>query len=262
MSELRVRLIGGPTALLRLGGLRLLTDPTFDPPGEYPRPTGGVLTKLGGPAIDAEEVGAVDVVLLSHDQHADNLDHRGRAALGRASLVAATPEAAARLGGVARGLPPWTWTEVERRDGGGVLRVTAVPARHGPEGCEPVTGPVTGFVLSGEDLPTVYISGDNASLEVVQEIARRLGPVEVAVLFAGAARTTLFAGAPLTLTGALAVEAVRVLGVRHVVPVHLEGWSHFSEGPEVVRAAFAAASLSECLHLLAPGEEVTLGPEP
>lgn len=29
--------IGGPTVLLEIGGLRLLTDPTFDPAGtEYP----------------------------------------------------------------------------------------------------------------------------------------------------------------------------------------------------------------------------------
>jgi hypothetical protein len=30
---IEVRLVGGPTALLALPGLRLLTDPTFDPPG-------------------------------------------------------------------------------------------------------------------------------------------------------------------------------------------------------------------------------------
>lgn len=28
--------LGGPTALIAYGGLRLLTDPTFDAPGEYP----------------------------------------------------------------------------------------------------------------------------------------------------------------------------------------------------------------------------------
>ncbi len=27
--------IGGPTALIEVGGLRLLTDPTFDPPGKH-----------------------------------------------------------------------------------------------------------------------------------------------------------------------------------------------------------------------------------
>jgi L-ascorbate metabolism protein UlaG (beta-lactamase superfamily) len=31
-----LRYLGGPTALLELGGWRLLTDPTFDPPGDYP----------------------------------------------------------------------------------------------------------------------------------------------------------------------------------------------------------------------------------
>ena len=31
----RFTLIGGPTVLIELGGFRLLTDPTFDGPGEY-----------------------------------------------------------------------------------------------------------------------------------------------------------------------------------------------------------------------------------
>ena len=31
-------LIGGPTVLIEVAGFRLLTDPTFDPPGEYPLP--------------------------------------------------------------------------------------------------------------------------------------------------------------------------------------------------------------------------------
>ena len=74
-SETTLTLIGGPTVLIELDGLRLLTDPTFDPPGEYP---GGVLLKkTAGPALTAEQVGPVDAVLLSHDQHADNLDHGG-----------------------------------------------------------------------------------------------------------------------------------------------------------------------------------------
>ena len=30
-----IRLIGGPTALIEIGGFRLLTDPTFDQPGDY-----------------------------------------------------------------------------------------------------------------------------------------------------------------------------------------------------------------------------------
>jgi CspA family cold shock protein len=40
-----------------------------------------------------------------------------------------------------------------------------VPALHGPEGSEHLVGEVTGFVLAGPGLPTVYVSGDNASLD-------------------------------------------------------------------------------------------------
>lgn len=77
-----LRLIGGPTALISYGGLRLLTDPTFDPPGEYPRPgTSVVLRKVAGPALMIEEVEPIDAVLLSHDHHSDNLDRSGKAML-------------------------------------------------------------------------------------------------------------------------------------------------------------------------------------
>src|SRR6478735_8973476 len=66
MASLQITLIGGPTALIEIGGFRLLTDPTFDPPGDYQLPH-VTLTKLGLPALSADQVGPVDAVLLSHD---------------------------------------------------------------------------------------------------------------------------------------------------------------------------------------------------
>jgi L-ascorbate metabolism protein UlaG (beta-lactamase superfamily) len=104
--RLQVTYIGGPTALLELGGLRLLTDPTFDPAGsEYPSPA-TVLRKTQDPALSAEAVGAVDIVLLSHDHHFDNLDHGGRRALATAGQTLTTMAGAERLGGNAVGLAP------------------------------------------------------------------------------------------------------------------------------------------------------------
>jgi hypothetical protein len=47
---------------------------------------------------------------------------------------------------------------------------------------------VHGGVGLGEGLPTVYVSGDNASLDAVREIAERFAPVDTAILFAGAPR--------------------------------------------------------------------------
>ena len=253
---LTVWAVGGPTAVLELGGLRLLTDPTLSPAGVHESVPGRPLTKTEGPAFDVDAIGPIDVVLLSHDQHADNLDPAGREFLARVPLTLTTESAARRLGGTARSLASWHRIVLDR-PAGGTLEVVAVPARHGPEGCEPSTGEVTGFVVRGDGLPTVYVSGDNASLEVVHEIADRMGEIDVALLFAGAARTSLFDGAPLTLTGTDAAEAARLLDARWVVPLHVTGWAHFSEGPDDVRAAFAGANLADRLRVMEPGEIAT-----
>jgi L-ascorbate metabolism protein UlaG (beta-lactamase superfamily) len=74
------------------------------------------LEKLSGPALGAEAIGEVDAVLLSHDQHADNLDHSGKAFLAKAKRVLTTVAGAKRLGGHAEGLMPWATTELSGKD--------------------------------------------------------------------------------------------------------------------------------------------------
>ncbi len=92
--------VGGPTLLVEVAGWRLLTDPTFDPPGRhYAFGWGTSSTKLTGPAVAPDDLGPLDAVLLTHDHHADNLDDRGRALLPRAGTVVTTPSGARRLGG-------------------------------------------------------------------------------------------------------------------------------------------------------------------
>jgi len=78
VTDLRITHIGGPTVLIQFGGWRLLTDPTFDPPGQkYNFGWGTGSVKLAGPAVAASELGPIDAVLLTHDHHDDNLDPAG-----------------------------------------------------------------------------------------------------------------------------------------------------------------------------------------
>ena len=256
-----LRLVGGPTALIEYGGLRLLTDPTFDPPGEHPRPgTPVVLRKLAGPAVPAEELEPVDAVLLSHDHHADNLDPAGRALLPRVGRVLTTGAGADRLGGNAVGLEPDDEVVLEG-SGGGAVRVTAVAAEHGPPEVAAKNGPVIGFVLRAEGGPTMYVSGDNASVDVVRSIAAVHGPIDVAVLFVGGAQVPVIWGdAHLTLTPETAVEAALALGDAPIVPVHQDGWAHFTSDADDLRRAFAEAGLASRLRPVAPGERVSLEP--
>ncbi len=49
--------VGGPTLLVEVAGWRLLTDPTFDPPGRhYAFGWGTSSTKLAGPAVAADDL--------------------------------------------------------------------------------------------------------------------------------------------------------------------------------------------------------------
>ena len=52
-SNITLTLIGGPTVLIELAGLRFLTDPTFDEPGVY-QSAGVTLEKTSRPAVSAE----------------------------------------------------------------------------------------------------------------------------------------------------------------------------------------------------------------
>ncbi|MFI6044464.1 MBL fold metallo-hydrolase [Nocardia sp. NPDC051321] len=248
-NQLEVLHIGGPTVRLRYAGQTFLTDPTFDQPGDYPGPV--TLHKLIGPAVPADQVGPVDVVLLSHDEHADNLDNAGREFLRTAGTVLSTPGAAERIKGV-RGLENWETVTI------GGVRITGVPALHGPEGCESLTGIVTGFVLQADGQPTVYVSGDNASVDRVAKIVERIGKIDAAVLFVGAANVGHFGDIDLTLNARTAVQAAEVLGDAVIVPVHGEGWVHFSETLDRLSLLFEYAGRDKQLRIPPLGVAMTV----
>jgi L-ascorbate metabolism protein UlaG (beta-lactamase superfamily) len=244
-SLLTLTHIGGPTALLEFGPVRLLTDPTFDPAGSEYRSGPATLRKLSEPALSPHGVGPFDYVLLSHDHHFDNLDHSGRNLLANAKTVLTTEEGAGRLGGNSLGLEPWQTVDLFSPQGR-VLRVIATPARHGPKDHD--RGPVIGFALFFVDAPeqVVYFSGDTVWYEGVAEVGHRF-PIRAAILNLGAARVPEVGPFHLTMTADEAVEAARAFSGAAIVPLHFEGWAHFSESRKRVEEAFANAGLERRL---------------
>lgn len=249
--------VGGPTALIEIDGLRFLTDPTFDPADtSYDTPV-YTLRKTQGPAMTADALGELDAVLLSHDHHFDNLDRAGRVMLARARRVFTTAAGAARLGGNAIAIAPWERTTVEN-DAGRQLSLTGTPARHGPADGD--RGPVTGFLISDgalERAPAVYISGDTVWYDGVEQVARR-ADVRIAFLFVGAARVRQVGPAHLTFSAPEAVLAARAMPSSIIVPLHYEGWEHFSEGRSEIEREFAGAGLVDRLCWLPHGRTVVI----
>jgi L-ascorbate metabolism protein UlaG (beta-lactamase superfamily) len=240
--ELRLTHIGGPTVLIEVGGWRLLTDPTFDPPGQsYRFGWGTGSRKLAGPAIAASDLGAIDAVLLSHDHHDDNLDPAGRALLPSAGAVITTTSGAKRLAGNARGLAPWADTRLEA-PGRPTIDITATPCRHGPPLSHPIVGDVIGFALrwDGQEHGVLWISGDTVLYDGVREVADRF-EVGTALLHLGGVRFPISGPVHYTMTAAQAVELCEQVQPRTVIPIHYEGWKHFREGRDAIERELAEA---------------------
>ena len=240
-DEIKITYIGGATALLEVAGIRFLTDPTFDKSGAEFRNNLYVLHKTTDPTLSATGVGNIDVVLLSHDHHFDNLDNSGRNFLAGVKTVYTTPAGAERLGGNAVGLANWQTVEVPAKDGR-IITITGTPCRHGPVGGD--RGPVTGFVLGIKDVDkgSVYISGDTVWYEGVAAVADRFD-IKIAVLFMGAAVVKSVGPAHLTMTAGEAVEAARHFSHAQIVPLHFEGWAHFTESRAEIEREFGEARL-------------------
>lgn len=252
--EAKLSLVGGPTLLIQMNGVRLLTDPTFDEPSEY-ESSGIVLKKTTGPAISAEAIGAVDAVLVSHEQHLDNLDRAGRAFLPRAKNVFTTRAGAPKLGANAVGLATWETQTFEGRNGGR-LHITATPARHGPHGIEPMSGDVAGFAI-GVDEPgdAIYATGDTVWYQGVAEVAQRFRP-RLVIAFAGAARPR--GPFHVTMDNNDAIETAAAFPNAKIVAIHNDGWAHFSESAADLERVFERFGLGKRLIKIAPGETISV----
>ncbi len=256
MTGLTLTHIGGPTLLIEVGGWRILTDPTFDPPGRrYRFGWGTASTKTTGPALDPAELGPLDAVLLTHDHHADNLDDRGRSLLRAVDTVITTESGARRLGDGARSLRAWEVTRLEAPDRA-PIEVTGTPCRHGPPLSHPIVGDVIGFALTSADLPggALWISGDTVLYDGVEQVAQRID-VDVAVLHLGGVRFPVTGPLRYTMTAEDGLELSRAIRPRVTIPVHYEGWSHFRDGrTALARAESGPRAAGAAFTVLAPGE--------
>jgi L-ascorbate metabolism protein UlaG (beta-lactamase superfamily) len=256
--DCRITHIGTATLLLEIGSIRILTDPAFDPPGgSYSFGYGTSSTKLTAPAVRPEELGKIDVILLSHDQHEDNLDRAGRALLPLARQVLTTSAGAKRLGNNANGLRTLQSTIVksDRFEN----KVTAVPARHGSLGSHLIVGETTGFVLEWPEQKhgALYISGDTVWFNGINEIARRF-QIGTAILHIGKASFPVTGPIHFTFNTREAVRTIKVLNPRTVIPIHYEGWKHFREPRAEAEKQFAAAGMNNIVRWLPLGESTDI----
>lgn len=261
-GPLQATRIGGPTVLVEFDGWRILIDPTFDPPGRrYAFGLGTSSVKTAGPAVAIDDIGPLDLVLVSHDHHADNLDTAGRVLLDAARAVVTTASGAGRLGMPhVTGLVTGDTTRIAA-DGKPALEITATPCRHGPPLTRPLVGDVIGFAAGreGERRMALWVSGDTVLTRKLRATARELD-VDVAIVNAGGVRFDRTGPLRYTMTGRDVVRLLDVLRPRVAIPAHYDGWSHFVDGERGLRDAVSAAppAVRDIVRWLPDGQAVTI----
>lgn len=233
--------------LLEIGSVRILTDPVLDGGSKrYRLGPAAWATRYVGPAIAPETILPLDAVLLSHPHHPDNLDEAGRALLPAARQVITCSHAASALPVGTQGLEAWQETTISGNHGE-QIRVTAMPARHGPWWL-PGVHKVVGFVLQweGQEHGALYISGDTVWFRGIRQIAERFR-VGTAILHLGAVH--FWPPWPpfirYTFTGREAARTAKLLDVRTIIPIHYERsvWSHFRQSLEDYQREFDQAGI-------------------
>ncbi|MBS1659528.1 MAG: MBL fold metallo-hydrolase [Bacteroidetes bacterium] len=163
-------------------------------------------------------------------------------------ITLTTPSGAERLGGATTALTPFqTYTL-------GTVKITATPATHGPAGTQHITGEVSGFIVESDGV-LLYITGDTVFYEGISEAAARFKPAYV-FAFAGAARPR----GPFNITMSTndVLDTAHVFPDATIIPLHFEGWSHYTETGEDLQNSFSAAGISDRLKFLEPGKPTAL----
>jgi L-ascorbate metabolism protein UlaG (beta-lactamase superfamily) len=240
--------------VINIGGFVIVTDPAFDKEGSVYEGA-RTLYKTASPKLQPEDIGPVDLVLLSHDQHKDNLDNAGREFLKTANQVISTPGAVERLAqDNITGLNEWESIDIATDKLPG-LRITATPCQHAPTHEQTkISGHVIGFMIEweGQEKGALYVSGDTVYFAGIEEIAKRF-KVHTAVLHVGKAGFPEINYMPLTFTAEMAIRTARLMNVEQFIPTHFEGWKHFNEQPAYLYDQITHSTIKEKLLWLQPG---------
>jgi L-ascorbate metabolism protein UlaG (beta-lactamase superfamily) len=254
-----VQFIGSATVLIRYQGFTILTDPNFLPRGERIHLGYGMTSeRLLGPAIDFDALPPVDLVILSH-LHEDHFDLLVQQKLRHDIPIVTTPEASERLGqlGFRQRYALGRWDSLTVRKGEARVRITALPARHGPRGVTAMLPTVMGSMIDFGDGPTgtpyrIYISGDTLVYDDIAEIGQRFPDIDLALLHLGGER--LLGLVTVSMDGEQGVRMMRLLSPRVAIPLHFNDYGIYKSPLADFEQALAAAAMRDRAVILQRGQ--------
>jgi L-ascorbate metabolism protein UlaG (beta-lactamase superfamily) len=261
---MRITYIGHATLLLELAGVRVLTDPNFE------SKLGRFLPRVSPPGIPLEALPPLDVLLLTH-AHADHLSFKSLRRLPHDIPLYAPPSVAHWL--TRKGYPHAVALDAGEcaTVGGGRLRIYAGRATHqGSRYGFDRWRSATNMYLLDTQAESVFFAGDTALTPTTHSLVERVlwsqqRELDLALLPIGYAPAWKPGFRRGHLTGDDALTLFKTLHARAMMPYHWGTFRHLTasahDAINRLRTQLEEHDAREHVHVIEPGESLTLGPD-
>lgn len=218
---MKVQLVRHATLIISVKNKRILVDPMLSIAGSM-EPIEKVPNQNYNPLVEIptgiDDITNCDAVLITHT-HRDHFDEAAAKLLPKNLPMFCQPEDEIKL--LSQGFTnvqpiydTYTWKSItfnrtSGKHGNGLIAIRMAP--------------VSGFVISSSEEPSIYIAGDTIWCRKVEKSIEKYKP-EILICNCGAAQFHF--GGPITMTA----EDVYGLGYKYrnmqIVAVHMEAWNH------------------------------------
>jgi L-ascorbate metabolism protein UlaG (beta-lactamase superfamily) len=259
----QITYIGHATLLLEMAGVRILTDPNFEPR------LGRFLARVSAPGVALDALPALDALLLTH-AHADHLSFKSLDRLPRDIPLYAPPAVARWL--VRKGYGHATpIDDGESVTIGEALRVHTGRATHKGNryGFDRWRSATNMYLLESSE-ESAFFAGDTALTPSTHHLVERVlwaqhRQLDIALLPIGYAPAWKPGFRRGHLTGDDALALFKTLRARAMLPYHWGTFRHVTatahDAIDRLRASLVQHDAREHVHVIEPGESLTLGPD-
>lgn len=263
-SGIRATWIGHATVLVQSPGLNLLTDPVWSRrvgPWSWAGPA-----RFARPGVALDDLPRIDAVLVSHD-HYDHLDMPTLGSLAdKGAPLAIAPLGTAELlqkAGFRKVVALDWWESVALPSGD---TVTLVPAyHHGARWPWDRNQRLWGGFVVATKAGRIYFAGDTGDGPLFDEIGKRFGPLELALIPIGAYLPRWFMQ-PQHIGPDEAAAAAKRLGAKTSLAIHWGTFrladDGFREAPDSLKALLARDPDAPDFRILEIGEHLDLETNP
>lgn len=249
---MKIQLIRHATMLIYVNGKKILVDPMLSPQGTM-EAIPNVANQNNNPLvelpIEIHKITNIDAILLTHT-HRDHLDSTAIELLPKYIPVFCQPEDTKKIQSEGF-LSIYPIQEFLIWDG---ITFNRTKGQHGDKEMAEKMGPSSGFIITTNNEPSIYIMGDTIWCSDLEKSLSLYKP-QIVICFAGAAQFST--GNPITMTAQDIYHVCRKSPNSKIIVTHMEAWNHCSLSRKELKDFLVKKSLNNQVCIPNDGEIIT-----